>query len=73
MTDFRQIKTTTSQRNSVEEVYAFIIADLQFAGENLPASYGATDVGRATKGAAKGFLAKVYMYQKTGPGFGFDF
>lgn len=51
-------------RNSVDEIYAFIIADLQYAGQNLPMSYASTDKGRATAGAAKAFLAKVYMYQK---------
>lgn len=49
-------------RNSKEEVYNFILADLQFAKENLPASYGSTDIGRATKGAANGYIAKVNMY-----------
>jgi starch-binding outer membrane protein, SusD/RagB family len=50
-------------RNTKEEVYAFILADLQFAKENLPANYGSQDIGRATKGAANGFIAKVNMYQ----------
>jgi len=53
-------------RKSTEEVYAFIINDLQFAGSNLPlfTAYASTDKGRATSGAAKGYLAKVYLYQK---------
>ena len=51
-------------RNTREEVYAFIIADLQFASENLPPNYSGTDIGRATMGAAKGYLAKVYAYQQ---------
>lgn len=49
-------------RNSKEEVYNFILADLQFAKENLPASYASSDIGRATKGAANGYIAKVNMY-----------
>ena len=49
-------------RNTKEEVYDFILADLQFAKDNLPANYGATDIGRATLGAANGFIAKVNMY-----------
>ncbi|MBL7111754.1 MAG: RagB/SusD family nutrient uptake outer membrane protein [Bacteroidales bacterium] len=49
-------------RNTVDEVYTGIIADLQFAETNLPVSYpDDADVGRATKGAAKGYLAKVYL------------
>ena len=50
-------------RNSKEEVYNFILADLKFAEENLPANYGATDIGRATKGAALALLGKAYLYQ----------
>jgi starch-binding outer membrane protein, SusD/RagB family len=51
-------------RNSVDEVYAFIISDFEFAAANLPNAYGASDKGRATSGAAKAFLSKVYLYQK---------
>jgi starch-binding outer membrane protein, SusD/RagB family len=48
-------------RNPKEEVYQLIIEDLQFAEQNLPASYSNTDKGRATSGAATGLLAKVYL------------
>lgn len=51
------------RRASAADIYAFIISDLQFAADNLPLK-GATDVGRATKAAAQGMLAKVYLYQK---------
>lgn len=51
-------------RATKEEVYAFIEKDLTEAMEVLPASYSATDLGRATKGAAHGLLSKVYLYQK---------
>ncbi|SEW07229.1 Starch-binding associating with outer membrane [Chryseobacterium wanjuense] len=51
-------------RNSVEEVYNFIIADLTSAAEVLPQTYGAADLGRVTKGAALGLLSKVYLYKK---------
>lgn len=44
-------------------VYNTIIADLQFAIDHLPLRSAAA-VGHATKGAAEGILAKVYMYQK---------
>ena len=46
------------------EVYAQIEKDLAEAAAVLPPSYGATDKGRATKGAALGMHAKVAMYQK---------
>lgn len=53
------------ERKPAAEVYAYIEADLQFAIENLPlkSAYAAKDLGRATKGAAQGLLAKVYLYQ----------
>ncbi|WP_022823923.1 RagB/SusD family nutrient uptake outer membrane protein [Hymenobacter norwichensis] len=51
------------RRASVEEIYQFIVSDLQFAVDNLPLK-AATQTGRATKAAAQGMLAKVYLYQK---------
>nr|WP_233166983.1 RagB/SusD family nutrient uptake outer membrane protein [Pedobacter sp. ASV2] len=45
-------------------VYAQIEKDLNEAAAILPQSYGAADLGRATKGAAIGLHAKVAMYQK---------
>ena len=53
-------------RASVEDVYAYIEADLLDAIDKLPlrSQYNANDLGRATKGAAQGLLAKVYLYQK---------
>ena len=51
------------KRASVDDIYALIISDLQFAVDNLPLK-GATDAGRATKAAAQGMLAKAYLYQK---------
>ncbi len=54
----------TPPRNLKAEVYAQIIEDLKFAEQNLPASYTAGNgLGRATRGAATGLLAKVYLTQ----------
>ena len=57
--------TEFQKRASAADIYALIISDLQFAADNLPLK-GApeTQVGRATKAAAQGMLAKVYLYQK---------
>jgi len=61
-------------RADVSEVYNLIISDLQFAADKLPASYSSSDLGRATKYAAQGILALVYMtrsgatYDINGPG-----
>jgi hypothetical protein len=53
------------QRASKQEIYDFIISDLEFAKNNLPAKgQSQTQTGRATKGAAMGLLAKVYLYRQ---------
>ncbi len=53
-------------RNTVEEVYAQIDQDFTDAAAALPlkSEYGASDAGRATKGAAQAMLAKSYLFQK---------
>lgn len=51
-------------QSSVAAVYAFIESDLQFAAANLPLTWDAKFVGRSTRGAANGLLAKVYLTQK---------
>ncbi|THU36054.1 RagB/SusD family nutrient uptake outer membrane protein [Niastella caeni] len=66
-------------RSAVNDVYSLIISDLQFAAAKLPEVYTvAADKGRATKYAAKGILALVYMtrsgstYDINGPGLGLN-
>lgn len=51
-------------RSSRDSVYAVIEQDLTDAASVLPQTYPATDIGRATKGAALALHAKVAMYQK---------
>lgn len=48
-------------RANKQIVYDTIIADLQFAANNLPLKSG-YPIGHANKGAAESMLAKVYMY-----------
>jgi len=50
-------------RASEADVYAFIINDLKQAINLLPTqnTYSAADIGRASKGAARALLMKVYM------------
>jgi hypothetical protein len=50
-------------RAAVSDVYNAIIADLQFAADNLPLKSVAAQ-GHVNKGAAQAMLAKVYMYQQ---------
>lgn len=45
-------------------VYNLIENDLKFAANNLPLTWDSKFVGRGTKGAANGLLAKVYLTQK---------
>lgn len=54
------------ERSSKEDTYAFIEKDLLEAIPDLPvrSAYAAADLGRVTKGAAQGILAKVYLYQE---------
>jgi len=49
-----------------DSVYAQIIRDLEYGIAHLPekSQYSADDLGRATKGAAEGMLAKVYLYMQ---------
>jgi hypothetical protein len=58
----------TATRASVPEVYAQILADLEFAVRNLPVTLGqfpapvtANDYGRITRPAAEAFAAKAYL------------
>lgn len=65
-----ETKTLSSESLNVtnateDQIYAQIIQDLKDA-ESLPApaDYNATETGRATAGAAKSLLAKVYLTHK---------
>lgn len=52
-------------RKPVDEIYQdIIIPDLLEADAGLPVSYTGVNVGRATKGAAKSLLGKVYLTRK---------
>lgn len=44
-----------------DDIYAFILEDLQFAEANLPPTIDVSDAGRVSSGAAAGLLAKVYL------------
>src|SRR6188768_3754780 len=61
-----QLESLKSKRATVDEVYTQIISDLKDA-EGLPSTYPANDAGRATAGAAKAILAKVYLTRKDWP------
>ena len=52
-------------RATADEIYNLIISDLNYAKDSLysKSDYDSRDLGRVTTGAAKGLLAKVYMYR----------
>lgn len=49
-------------KNTIAEVDAQIISDLEYAAQHLPLSWPSYP-GRATKGFANSLLAKLYLYQ----------
>jgi hypothetical protein len=51
-------------KSPIADIQAVMIQDLKDAIDALPVSYGANDLGRATSGAAKSLLGKVYLYMK---------
>lgn len=55
---------TEAFRTSAEQVWDFIISDLQVASDNLPESYPASEYGRITKFAAMHHLARVFLTVK---------
>ncbi len=65
--DFKDEATVNQlvySRKTKAETYAQIEKDLLDAVATLPIQYSGENIGRATKGAAQGLLAKVYMYQE---------
>lgn len=56
--------TTRVPQVTQDEVYAQIIKDLTTAKADLPVSYDANNLGRATRGAATALMGKVYMQQR---------
>lgn len=54
------------ERSPIAKVHELIIKDLN-AAEALPAKYEGQNIGRATSGAAKMILAKVYLVLKNYP------
>jgi hypothetical protein len=55
-------RTVTQAKEA--DIWTQVYKDLQEAAPDLPVSYGASDVGRATKGAAQALLGKAYMQNK---------
>jgi hypothetical protein len=56
------IKDAQIPRSSKAEVLTFVLNELDAAANDLPVSYGASDAGRATKGAALAIKARAALY-----------
>ncbi len=52
----------TTKRNTLAECVQYITAECDSAAKNLPVTYSATDLGRATKGAALALKSRVLLY-----------
>lgn len=61
LTETTSLDNLAIERSSTEAVYQQIIQDFSEAENVLPPTYTGGDRGRATQGAAKAFLAKVYL------------
>ena len=63
ITKLESINDAMGPRVPKDQIYQLIIDDLSFAETNLPLrkDYGSKEEGRATKGAAKILLGKVYL------------
>src|SRR5215467_5377220 len=63
--ELKSVAEAQTPRATSDQVYQQVIADLTAAKAGLPAQYAnATDVGRATSGAAQALLTTVYLTQK---------
>lgn len=51
-------------QSSPDQIYSQIIKDVAQAGNLLPVTYDAANIGRATSIAAKALLGKVHLYNK---------
>lgn len=51
-------------KSSIDAIFEVMTQDLQDAEAVLPDSYGAEDLGRATRGAAQALLGKIYLYDE---------
>jgi hypothetical protein len=59
----RAEQTNKPRADSELQVYQQAISDFEFARDNLPVQYESPDdLGRATKGAAIGYLGKIHLY-----------
>lgn len=56
-----QAEDANVPKSKVEDIYALIDSDLDFAAENLPTQWGQIYIGRLTSGAANALHARAHM------------
>lgn len=54
----------TTAQSQKDSVLGFVCAELDAIKGDLPWSYGASDIGRVTQGAALGLLTRAYVYKE---------
>ena len=64
VTETTTLEKLNVSRTAAATVYDQIVADLEDAVLVLPESYGNSETGRATSGAARALLAKVYLFMQ---------
>lgn len=52
----------TQKRNTLAECVEFVVSECDSAANNLPVSYGSSDLGRITKGAALALKSRMLLY-----------
>ncbi|SDP76447.1 Starch-binding associating with outer membrane [Mucilaginibacter sp. OK268] len=62
VTNMLSINNAQLPRSSKADVLTFVLNELDAAANDLPVSYGASDAGRATKGAALAIKARAALY-----------
>lgn len=53
---------TTTRRNSLEDCIKFVVDECDSAATNLPLTYAAGELGRATRGAALALKSRMLLY-----------
>lgn len=61
-TDLNEAAGNNVERNSVEEIVDFIVAECDDIAQSLPTSQEASQVGRATRGAALALKSRTLIY-----------
>ncbi len=62
--DYQEFPSGAPRAATIDEVYNFIVADLEAAIPDLLTKDAEQDQGRATKGAAQALLGKVHLYNE---------